>query len=100
MPVSDDDVTNLIQNTNILKVADSAAPDGSGHRGFLLALKPGSGGNLNSLLAPFQSDASYEVWGPVTDAQNGDAFILKCPTPKCPIISGVAKDICALFRFF
>jgi hypothetical protein len=93
MPATQQDVDNLIQNSHIGKVADSAAAGGSGHRGFVLAAKPGAHANLESLLKPFKDDPSYAVWGPVTDAQKGAVFFLKCPTARCPVINNAAKDV-------
>jgi len=93
MPATQQDVDNLIQNTNLAKVADSAAAGGSGHRGFVVTLKPGSRANLESLVKPFKDDSSYEVWGPVTDAQKGAVLFMKCPTARCPVMNNAAKDI-------
>ncbi|HMD98274.1 MAG TPA: hypothetical protein VKM93_13215 [Terriglobia bacterium] len=93
MPVSDTDVTNLIDETNIIKVIDNAAPDGSGYRVFGVALDPESSADLDSLMAPFVSDGNYEVQGPVQDAQYGGIYFLKCPTPRCPVLDGAAEDV-------
>ncbi len=90
MAVSDNDMTNLISNCNFVKVADNAV---SGYRSFALARKPTSQADLNSLLAPFHSDPTFTVSGPVVDATYGAVWSLRCPSGRCQTIDSVAKDI-------
>jgi len=44
--VTDTDILNLIANCNFLRVADSSDQQ-PGHRGFVVALKPGSKANMD-----------------------------------------------------
>ena len=92
MAVSNNDMTNLINSCNFLKVADQEDPV-SGYRCFSLARKPGLAADLNSLLAPFHSDPTFTVSGPLVDAKLGAVWSLRCPSGRCLQIDSVAKDV-------